>query len=69
MLDEDIKNTRRNEKADEDSKEPQPSLAELSLKILLAISQSSTIITSSLVQRKGGIGYARAIMVLEYLEG
>ena len=69
MLDEDIKNTRRNEKADEDSKEPQPSLAELSLNILLAISQSSTIITSSLVQRKGGIGYARAIMVLEYLDG
>ena len=68
MLDEDIKNARRNEKVVEDSKRPQ-SLEELSLNILLAISQSSNIITSSLVQRKGGVGYGRAAMIIDYLEG
>lgn len=68
MLDEDIKNARRNEKVVEDSKRPQ-SLEELSLNILLTISQSSNIITSSLVQRKGGVGYGRAAMIIDYLEG
>ncbi len=67
MLDEDLKNARRNEK-EEASKEPQPSIEELSLNILFAISQSSSIITSSLVQRKGGVGYGRAAMIIDYME-
>ena len=69
MLDEDIKNARKNEKEEEDTKEIQPSVEELSLNILLAISQCSNIITSSLVQRKGGVGYGRAAMIIDYLEG
>lgn len=67
MLDEDIRNGRRNGK--EDTKGKQPSIEELSLNILLAISQCSNIITSSLVQRKGGVGYGRAAMIIDYLEG
>ena len=69
MLDEDLKNAHRKEQEKEDSKESQPSLEELSLNILLTISQNSNIITTSLVQRKGGVGYGRAAMIIDYLEG
>lgn len=67
MLNEDLKNARRNEK-EEDSEKPQPSIEELSLNVLFAISHSSNIITSSLVQRKGGVGYGRAAIIIDYLE-
>lgn len=54
MLNEDLKIARRNEKEEENAEESQPSLEELSLNILLAISETSNIITSSIVQRSGG---------------
>ena len=60
MLDEDLKNAHRKEQEKKDSKESQPSLEELSLNILLPISQNSNIITTSLVQIKGGVGYAHS---------
>ena len=39
------------------------------LNILSLIAQTTSFITPSLIQRKGGVGYGRAAMIIEYLEG